>query len=88
MMAVMPTGVIAVETGIIPRVVPYVTIEAIMTAPMVSPMITIMIRPMMVPRTPPEGIAHHIIPIMPVVRRGEHVGIHAIVIDIPLPTGP
>lgn len=91
MMTHMPAGIIVVEVGIEPRVVPYMTIELpsiIVVAPVMSPIHAVMVHPRIAPRAPTEGIARHVIPIVPVARGGEHVGIHAVIIDVPLPAGP
>ena len=53
------------------------------------PIGTPIVSPAIIPMTTPSvGIAHHVVRIVPVARCGEHVGIHTIVIDIPLPAGP
>ena len=85
----MPTGMIAIEIGVVPGIIPQMAIEA---APMMCPMMSIVPTPMMVPmtapRTPTKGIAHPIVPIEPIAGCREHIGIQPIVINIPIPTGP
>lgn len=83
---VVPTGVIAMEVRVMPRVVPQMSI--IVASPMMPPMKTMMICPRVAPCTPSEGIVHPIVPIVPVARSREYVGIHAVIVDIPVPAGP
>lgn len=88
MMAIIPTGIIVVEIGIKPRVIPHMTIVvAIVITRIIAPMIAMM-HPRTTPRTPSIGIARHIVPVIPVTPCGEHIGIHAIVIYIPFPARP
>ena len=87
MMTYMPCGIptiITVEIRIEPRVVPHASIAT------PSPIATIMrvMVGIVAVATPAIVVSHHIITIIPVARCGEHVGIHTIVIDIPLPAGP
>lgn len=95
-MTVMPARVIIIEIRIIPRVVPYMAIESptipIRThTPMRPPVMAIVEPPMvipMIPAIPAKRITHHIIPIIPVTGGGKYVGIHAIIVNIPIPTRP
>ena len=87
MMAYMPSGIpttITVEVGIEPRVVPRATIAA--PAP-IATIMRIMVGIVAVV-TPTIVVTHHIVTVIPVKRCGEHVGIHAIIVDVPLPAGP
>ena len=82
--SVMPTGIIPRVMGHMPTELPTI----IMIAPMKSPMIAVVGIPMITPRAPSQRIVHIIVPIVPVARCGNHISIHTIIIDIPLPTGP
>ena len=84
--SVMPTRIVVMEVGVEPRIIPHVTI--VITTPVMSPMTAIMVRPRTTPSTPPERIAHTIIPIIPITGGREHIGIHSVIIDIPIPAGP
>lgn len=82
-MAVMPTGMIAVVMRTIPRVIPH---RAMVCPPvMAAPMIAVRVSPM-------EGEAirgsRHIVPIVSVAPRRKHIGIHTIIIYVPVPAGP
>lgn len=85
-----PSGVVSMKVGIEPWVIPHVTIvlPTIVIAPMMSPMEAMMIGPRIAPRTPAKRVAHHVVPIVPIARGGKHISIHAVVVDIPIPTGP
>ena len=86
MMTRMPTGIIVVEVGIIPRIIPHM---AIVIAGVIPPVVTIRIAIRITPMiTPSERIAHAIVPVVMVACCREHIGIHTIVIHIPVPTGP
>ena len=87
MMPMVPTRIVVMEVGIEPGVVPHMAIMiSVVIVPIMSPVAAMVIGT--APRTPPEGIAHPIIPVVPVARRREHIGIHAIVVDVPIPAGP
>jgi hypothetical protein len=77
--AMRPTGMIAMVMMMVPRTPPHMA----MISPVI-PMMTII----STPRTSVVGIPHHIVPIIPIARCREHIGIHAVIIDIPIPTGP
>lgn len=87
MMPMVPTGIVVMEVGIEPGVVPHMAIMiSVVIVPMMPPVAAMVIGA--APRTPAEGIAHAIVPVVPVARGGEHIGIHAIVVDVPIPAGP
>ena len=82
-----PTRIVVMEVGIEPGVVPHMAIMiSVVIVPIMSPVAAMVIGT--APRTPPEGIAHAIVPVVPVARGGEYIGIHAIVVDVPIPAGP
>jgi hypothetical protein len=83
--SVMPTGVVSTVEWIIPRIIPYISVE---TSPMVAIVPSPMMVPMASPWAPTERITHSIAPIQPVVCRREYIGIQPVVIDIPIPAGP
>ena len=78
MRTMMPTGTIVMIIGIMPRIAPHMTV-------IMPTVIVVVMCPMM---TPPKRIAGHVVPIIPVAPCRNHIGIHAIVVDIPFPTGP
>lgn len=87
--SVMPTRIVVMEVGVEPRIIPHVTIVITsIVPPVMSPMTAIMVRPRTTPSTPPERIVHTIIPIIPITGGREHIGIHSVIIDIPIPMGP
>ena len=82
-MAVVPTRMIAVVVGIAPRVIPH---RAMVCPPiMAAPMIAVGVPPM--EREAIRG-SHHIVPIVPVAPCRKHIGIHTIIIYVPVPAGP
>jgi hypothetical protein len=86
MMPMMPIRMVAIEVGVIPRVIPHMAVMvAIVIIPMIAVMMTIGVTPI---GAPAHRIARHVIPIIPVASGGEDISIHAIIVDIPFPTGP
>ena len=58
MVAVMPTGIVSMEVGIVIRIVPHVAVVITGISPIASPVVSPTIIPM---TTPSVGIAHHVV---------------------------
>lgn len=83
MMMVIPAQMMTMTVGTAPRIIPH---RAMVCPPiMAAPMIAVGVSPM-------EGEAirgsRHIVPIVSVAPRRKHIGIHTIIIYVPVPAGP